>query len=254
MIDGMSGLCPRNIRRTPLVLVAALAIAGGLGSGCGAPRGLATQQSTPVDPHPAAVRLLEPDDLDGPDRPASASNPDQPVGETQQQPQQSPIFRSPTFGYELTLPSGWRRSEALSLPRLDGGSPLGMDMFTRRDQADERAQLQRGQALPWPGPAWVFTVTVVVWSDPTRMSPLEWVNSRQSGWSRDQIVESARLAGRPAVRLTHDVRFSVAYFVGHDDRMYQIGMRFDAPDTMQPAGYSRADLDAIVASLRFTVP
>jgi hypothetical protein len=158
-------------------------------------------------------------------------------------------YTSP-FGYQITLPDGWRRSTTLSLT-LTGTQKLGHDVFTRRAATDESSQL--AAYTESPGPAWQGTVVVEVYQNPKNLSPTVWANTTLlTGWAKGQTVDSAQFAGTTAGRITNGTKYTVVYYVGSAGKMYAVGYHADNPAWI-PQGVDRNTLGSIAASFK-TVP
>jgi hypothetical protein len=157
-------------------------------------------------------------------------------------------FASQTLGYEVQLPGTWRRSSTLSALVRNGTLKLGHDVFTIRSVADEAGAL----VDPGPGAAWSYVAVVEQWRDPSGWSAMAWATDPLlAGWAKGQVVESAVIDGRAAVKITNGPRFSVAYYVQDGARMFVVGYKIDAPD-WKPSAATEAELRAIVASFHIT--
>jgi len=157
-------------------------------------------------------------------------------------------YVSQTLGYEVQLPSGWRRSTTLSALVRNGTLKVGHEVFTIRSLADEAGVL----GDPGPGAAWSYVGVVEQWRDPAGWSAMAWATDPLlAGWAQGQAVETAVLDGHVAAKVTNGPRFSVAYYVPDGGRMYVVGYKVDAPD-WKPSVATEADLRAIVASFHIT--
>jgi len=157
-------------------------------------------------------------------------------------------YVSQTLGYEVQLPSGWRRSTTLSALVRNGNLKLGHEVFTIRSLADEAGVL----ADPGPGAAWSYVGVVEQWRDPAGWSAMAWATDPLlAGWAQGQVVETAVIDGHVATKVTNGPRFSVAYYVQDNGRMFVVGYKIDAPD-WKPSAATEADLRSIVASFHIT--
>lgn len=157
-------------------------------------------------------------------------------------------YTSSALGYQVQLPSPWRRSTVLSTLVQNGTRKVGHDVFTYRSATDESGVLSD----PGPGAAWSYVAVVEQWRDPAGWTPLAWATDPLlAGWAQGQVVESAIVDGHVATKVTNGPRFSVAYYVQEAGRMFVVGYKVDAPD-WKPAAATESDLRSIVASFHVT--
>ena len=157
-------------------------------------------------------------------------------------------YVSQTLGYEVQLPGGWRRSTTLSALVRNGNLKLGHEVFTLRTIADETGVLTD----PGPGAAWSYVAVVEQWRDPAGWTAMAWATDPLlAGWAQGQVVETAVIDGHVAAKVTNGPRFSVAYYVQDNGRMFVVGYKVDAPD-WKPSAATEADLRSIVASFHVT--
>lgn len=155
-----------------------------------------------------------------------------------------------TFGYQLTLPDGWRQSAKLSRVITGNTVHLGHDTFTvRSDQDESRLIAQFPETL---GPEWQYVVVVEVYNNPTNLSASQWANTPLlAGWAKGQTVSSVTFDGKSAARITNGARYSVAYYVAVPGKMFLVGERADTPAWF-PSGAQTSTLDGIVSSFHTT--
>ncbi len=156
-------------------------------------------------------------------------------------------YSSPTFGYSVNLPKGWRRSTRLSL--VPGKHPdltwiVGTDVFTRRTPEDEAA----AQVQEIAGPDWSFVVVVEVYPNPQGLSPSQYIASEQSG-RLGETIEPVVFSGQPAVKRTNGPNLELVYYLRDGPNIFRVGYRINPQS--QPAPATEADLQAIVNSFRF---
>lgn len=157
-------------------------------------------------------------------------------------------YTSSALGYQVQLPSPWRRSAVLSTLVYNGTLKVGHDVFTFRSAGDESGAL----GDPGPGAAWSYVAVVEQWRDPAQWSAMAWATDPLlAGWAQGQVVESAVIDGHVAAKVTNGPRFSVAYYVQDAGRMFVVGYKVDAPD-WKPAAATESDLRSIVASFHVT--
>jgi hypothetical protein len=163
----------------------------------------------------------------------------------QQSAAASTTFTS-TFGYQISLPSGWRQSTLISRAIAGDALHLGHDVFTVRSDTEERQLASRSEGTP--GPAWQGVVAVEAYNNPTNLTSSQWASSPLlAGWAKGQTLDVVTFDGKSIARLTNGARYSVAYFVAVPGKMLLVGERADTP-TMFAAGVTKATLDSIVAS------
>ena len=140
------------------------------------------------------------------------------------------------------LREGWRRSDLLSTRTGDALQP-GHDLYTKRSADDERANAGGETGSP----AWFWALLVEVERNRDRLTLRQWVDEGHVGFTTGQRVEDATVAGRPGLNVVGGTRGEVNYLVARDDLVYSLSYRTQGP---APAGATKADLDAMIASVQ----
>lgn len=163
-------------------------------------------------------------------------------------PASTTLYTNSAYGYELTLPDGWRHSDLLSNAGTPDRHPVASDIFTARSTADEAAGYQHGETfLP---PAWQWAVQVEVWDNPKALSPMAWASDPNlAGWAKGQTVSSVTLGGQPAARQVGGAHHAVSYYVAAGAYMFRIGY-FVGSSTSRPTLATDANLNSTITSFR----
>ena len=148
----------------------------------------------------------------------------------------------PDLGYSIVLREGWRRSDLLSARTGDPVQP-GHDLYTKRSVDDERANAGGETG----GPSWLWALLVEVARNRDGLTLRQWVDEGHVGFSTGQRVEDAIVAGRPGLNVVGGTRGDVNYLIGREDLVYSLSYRAQGP---APAGATKADLDAMIASVQ----
>jgi len=148
----------------------------------------------------------------------------------------------PDLGYSIVLREGWRRSDLLSARTGDPLQP-GHDLYTKRSIDDERANAGGETG----GPSWLWALLVEVERNRDGLTLRQWVDEGHVGFSTGQRVEDAIVAGRPGLNVVDGTRGEVNYLVAREDLVYSLSYRAQGS---APAGATKADLDAMIASVQ----
>ncbi|HAF09782.1 MAG TPA: hypothetical protein DCK98_06845 [Chloroflexi bacterium] len=158
-------------------------------------------------------------------------------------------YANTTYGFELTLPDGWHRSDVLSNTKGLGDSRLlEWDVFTARTPASEKA----GAVLSEVGlpPAWQWTVEVEVWNNPKGLSALAWASDPNlAGWARGQTIKTVTVNNQAAAQQVGGALHAVSYYVAAKGYMFRFGFYQGTPEE-RPTLATDAGINGILASFR----
>lgn len=167
-------------------------------------------------------------------------------------PLASPTLRpgaleNPALGYRISLPEGYRRYATLIVPGPNG---VGVDFFTRRTEAEERALCvsRRGSDLPSRETASDVHVRVV--SNVGGVSAVEYASApnRRIVFT---TVEPTTINGYEAAKVVHQPSGDASWYVIRaNDRIYEISPELDEQPSQQPKGW----LDQIATSFSAFAP
>jgi hypothetical protein len=160
------------------------------------------------------------------------------------------VHQNATFGYEVSLPPGWRRSDVLSYEKPHALLFLGREVFTTRSVDDENRLVTGGQTVL--NPALDFIVEIEVRRNPDGLSSRQWATSaRHSPQSVRQVVADTVVDRTPATTVTDNGYHSGVHYIARDGLMFIVAYR-DVDPRLRPAGGDPAALQAVFRSFRFT--
>lgn len=163
-------------------------------------------------------------------------------------------YTNSTYGFQVSLPDGWRRSLVLSNTQgLESTRPtsrlLAWDVFTARSEAEEATAATQGNVETFPR-SWQYVVEVEVWSNPLGLTPLEYASDANlAGWAHGQVIDSITLGGRTVARQTGGAVHAVSYYVAVRSYMFRVG-HHNGDGVSRPPAASDTALQSIAQSMR----
>ena len=148
------------------------------------------------------------------------------------------LYRSPAFGYNLVVPSSFRRADDGATPAAPGSGLLRRERFTARSAGEDAAALARYG----PVPPWDFVVEVY---DGTVVSAAE--RARLDGCGVDCVTTQATIRQAPGLSATwaSSVLVTHAYYLERSGRLFVLTYVV-GPDDTRPALVNESDLLRIV--------
>jgi hypothetical protein len=153
-------------------------------------------------------------------------------------------FTNAKFGYSIVLTQPYHLSSALTTT-FDGAHPAAQDVFTVQTPEQEAAGSKNCETAC---PVWDYTLLVAIYTDAGSMTPRQWYDAGNVGFSTGSTLEDINISGRPALKITGSARFPVEYLVADGrGRMFDLAYTI-RPDRSAPAGASRDKLEQMIAS------
>jgi len=172
-----------------------------------------------------------------------------PAVQTNAAPQTVTTYTNSSYGFQLTLPDGWRRSSTLSNTRGLDSRLLAWDVFTARTETDETSASRQGPAKDLPR-SWQYVIEVEVWNNPNGLTAMQWaLDPNLAGWTKNQVIDSATLGPRTVARQTGGPLHAVSYYVAARSYMFRLGYYRGEP-AARPAGATDTALGSIAQSFR----
>lgn len=141
-------------------------------------------------------------------------------------------------GYSIDLPSPWHRSDCGSFEPGEGSGGDAYDLFI--------AVPDRELAISSTG-VHVDHVSVFARDNPQRLTPRQWEQAGNIGFSQGRTLQDVTFAGRPALLATSGDNQEI-FLVGEGDRMFQVAHQAVTGTA------TRQQREAIVRSFRFLSP
>ena len=162
-------------------------------------------------------------------------------------PTQDEVFTNAKYQYSIVLVPPYHPSSALTTT-FNGAHPAAQDVFTVQTPDQEATGSKNCETAC---PVWDHTLLVAIFGDGGSMTPREWYDAGNVGFSTGSKLEDITISGRPALKITGSARFPIEYVVA-DGR----GQMFDLAYTIRPErpvpdGASKDKLEQMIASFKF---
>ena len=214
-----------------LILVAAIGLLYGV-------RGSAPNTSAGSTPLTTASQTVPP----SPSQNLSTSTPIAPTPTLTQQ-----AFTNSKYQYSIALASPYHLSPALTTT-FNGAHPAAQDVFTVQTPDQETAGSKNCETAC---PVWDYTLLVMIFGDSGSMTPRQWYDAGNVGFSTGSTLEEITMSGRAALKITGSARFPMEYVVASGS-----GLMFDLAYTIRPDrpaldGASKDKLEQMIVSFKF---
>jgi len=153
-------------------------------------------------------------------------------------------FTNAKFGYSIVLTPPYHLSPALTTT-FNGAHPAAQDVFTLQTPEQEAAGSKNCETAC---PVWDYTLLVAIYTDAGAMTPSQWYDAGNVGFSTGSKLEDINISGRPALKITGSARFPMEYLVADGrGRMFDLAYTIRS-DRSVPEGASRDKLEQMIAS------
>ena len=162
-------------------------------------------------------------------------------------PTQQGLFMNARYRYSIVLLPPYHPSPALTTT-FNGAHPAAQDVFTVQTPEQEAAGSKNCETAC---PVWDYTLLVAIFGDAGSMTPRQWYDVGNVGFSTGAKLEDITISGRLALKITGSARFPIEYVVA-DGRGQMFDLAYTIrPERPAPDGASKDKLEQMIASFKF---